>query len=109
MKDNESNKNHDELALERFKIISPILSAIDENADKGKIGLLKSEACGQAGITRKTLTRWLDRYAQSGFDGLKYQGATAEPKRLIPGELVKEAVLLRLEIPSRSVPQIIET
>jgi hypothetical protein len=62
MKDNESSKDRNELALERFKIISPVLSAIDEKADKGKIGLLKSEACGQAGITRKTLTRWLDRW-----------------------------------------------
>ena len=45
----------DEAALGRYKIISPILSAIEENADQGKISLLKAEACGQAGI-RKTLT-----------------------------------------------------
>ncbi|MCL2644960.1 MAG: DDE-type integrase/transposase/recombinase [Betaproteobacteria bacterium] len=104
----ENHRTQDETALERYKIISPILSAQEENADQGKIGLLKSEACGQAGISRKTLARWLNRYAQDGFDGLKYQGAPAIPKRLIPGELVKEAVLLRLEVPNRSVPQIIE-
>jgi len=99
---------NDDIALERFKIISPILSAIEEKADKGKISLLKGEACREAGISRKTLARWLDRYAQNGFDGLKYQGGTAEPKRIIPGELVKEAILLRMEVPTRSVPQIIE-
>lgn len=107
----ENAKNHhpqDETALERYKIISPILTAMNENVDAAKIGLIKSEACGQAGITRKTLARWLDRYAQNGFDGLKYQGTAVTPKRLIPGELVKEAILLRLEVPSRSVPQIIE-
>lgn len=98
----------EEVALERFKIIGLILSAMEEHADRGKIGLLKSEACGQAGISRKTLDRWLNRYAQNGFDGLKYQGTSNKPKRLIPGELVKEAVLLRLEVPTRSVPQIIE-
>jgi len=98
----------DEIALQRFKIISPILSAIDENADLAKIGLMKSEACGLAGVSRKTLGRWLKRYAESGFDGLRFQTPDSTPKRLIPAELVKEAVMLRLEVPSRSVPQIIE-
>jgi transposase InsO family protein len=98
----------EEIALERYRVISPILTAMEESTDKGKIGLLKSEACASAGISRKTLGRWLSRYAQNGFEGLKYQGAPGEKKRIIPGELVKEAVLLRLEVPSRSVPQIIE-
>jgi transposase InsO family protein len=105
----ENNQNaKDEIALERYKIISPILSAMSDGADKAKLALLKGEACAGAGISRKTLARWMDRYASGGFDGLKYQGGTATPKRRIPGELVKEAVLLRLEVPSRSVPQIIE-
>jgi len=105
----ENNTQAQEVAaLERYKIISPILLAMEEKSDSGKIGLLKSEACGQAGISRKTLGRWLNRYAQNGFDGLKYQGTAGKPKRLIPSELVKEAILLRLEVPTRSVPQIIE-
>ena len=103
----ENTKTQDEIALERYKIISPILLAMEENADKGKIGLMKSEACGQAGVSRKTLARWIDRYTENGFDGLKYLSTTV-PKRLIPGELVKEAIMLRLEVPSRSVAQIIE-
>ena len=108
MENAKHDRSRDETALERYKIISPILAAVSERADAAKISLLKSEACGQARITRKTLARWLNRYAESGFDGLKYQGGSVTPKRLIPGELVKEAILLRLEVPSRSVPQIIE-
>ena len=103
--------SRDEAALARYKVISPILSAIEDNADKAKISLLKAEACGQAGISRKTLARWLDRYAQKGFDGLRFNQSTsdgAKPKRKIPDELIKEAILLRLEVPSRSIPQIIE-
>lgn len=107
MENNRNTHVQDEIALERYKIISPILSAITENADRAKIGLLKSEVCGASGITRKTLSRWLERYSESGFDGLRYRGA-ATSKRKIPGELVKEAILLRMEVPSRSVPQIIE-
>jgi len=98
----------EEIALERYRIITPILLAMEEKADKSKLAVLKSEACATAGVSRKTIARWLLRYAQNGFDGLKFRGGSDAPKRLIPGELVKEAVLLRLEVPSRSVPQIIE-
>jgi transposase InsO family protein len=104
----EKRQRYDEIAFERYKIISPILSAIDEGADSGKIGLLKSEACGLCGVSRKTLDRWLNRYAQNGIDGLKYQSGAGASRKLIPGELLKEAILLRREVPSRSVPQIIE-
>ena len=54
-----NNKTQDEIALERFRIISPVLTAIDEKADGAKLSVLKGEACGQAGISRKTLARWL--------------------------------------------------
>jgi transposase InsO family protein len=104
----ENNRTNETVAFERYKIISPILLALEDNADNGKIGFLKSEACGFSGVSRKTLKRWLDRYAQNGIDGLKYQSRSDSSKKLIPGELVKEAILLRREVPSRSVPQIIE-
>ena len=104
----ENNRTNEHIAIERYKIISPILTAIEENADRGKIGFLKSEACGLAGVSRKTLTRWLNRYAQDGLDGLKYQSGSSVTKKIIPDELVREAILLRREVPSRSVTQIIE-
>ena len=104
----ENDRNKEVIALERYKIISPILSAMDENADKGKIGFLKSEACGLAGVSRKTLDRWLAYYAKNGIDGLKYHSSSNASQKKIPGELIKEAVLLRREVPSRSIPQIIQ-
>jgi transposase InsO family protein len=108
MKNTSQARQGDEIALERFKIISPILAAIENNTDKAKIGMLKSETCAVAGISRKTLERWLNRHAEKGFDGLKFQGSATAPQRLIPGELVKEAIVLKLEVPTRSVRQIIE-
>jgi hypothetical protein len=66
----ESVRPQEEIALERYRIISRILSAAEENTDRGKLSLLKSEACALAGISRKTLSRWNTRYAQNGFDGL---------------------------------------
>ena len=104
----ENIKKTEIVALERYKIISPILLAIDDNADKGKIGFLKSEACGLAGVSRRTIDRWLDCYAQKGIEGLKYQSNPSLSKKKIPDELIKEAILLRREVPTRSTPQIIE-
>ncbi|MCL2816031.1 MAG: DDE-type integrase/transposase/recombinase [Oscillospiraceae bacterium] len=108
MENTKSTRTGDETALSRYKIISPIIIALEEQADRGKIGLLKSKACCEGGITRKTLSTWLTRYAQNGLEGLKYKSATVGVKRKIPPELVKEAILLKLEVPTRSVPQIIE-
>ena len=108
MENSKNNQTSAETALERYKIISPILLAMGERADKGKIGQLKSEACGAAGVSRKTLSTWLERYAQEGLDGLKYKSATVGAVRKITIELIKEAIKLKLEVPTRSVPQIIE-
>jgi transposase InsO family protein len=108
MENSKNKSKQEETALERYKIISPILSAIEEKADKGKISQLKAEACKEAGVHRKTISRWIDFYAEKGFEGLKYKSSENTAKRKIPGELVKEAIQLRLEVPSRSIPQIIE-
>jgi transposase InsO family protein len=103
-----NSNTQDETALERYRIISPILTAIDEQADRAKLSVLKGEACGQAGISRKTLARWLNRYGQKGYDGLKYREGNVQTSRIIPDSLVDEAIILRREVPTRSIAQIIE-
>jgi len=108
MKSKENMSRADEMALERLKIITPILAAMDEGIDKDKISLLKAEACRLAGISRKTLGRWLNCYAEKGYDGLKFQSTCGKSQRVIPEDVVKEAILLRSEVPSRSVPTIID-
>jgi len=70
--------------------------------------LLKKEACEQNGISRRTLGRWLDAYQQYGFEGIKPAGREGETRSTIPEGLIQEAILLRREVPGRSIPQIIE-
>ena len=98
----------DEIAVNRHKIIAPIIAAMEEKADAAKIVLLKKEACELAGIHRRTLGRWLDAWAQNGFEGLKPSARVSNTPGAIPEWLIDEAILLRREVPSRSVPQIIE-
>jgi transposase InsO family protein len=99
----------EELAVNRHKIIAPILAAMEEKTDAAKLVLLKNEACEHYGVSRRTLKRWLDAYEKDGFEGLKPQERSI---RLSPGgipeELIDEAILLRREVPGRSVSQIIE-
>jgi len=81
----EKIKNAEVVALERYKIISPILLAIEDNADKGKIGFLKSEACGLAGVSRRTLDLMLFAFGENGTSCRRYlpgsAGLIAMPKK----------------------------
>ena len=102
------NKAAAETAENRYKIISPALSAIDEKADPAKLSQIKAEVCERSGISLRTLDRWILAHAKGGFNGLKPQQRTYRGPNAIPDELVEEAILLRREVPSRSVAQIIE-
>ena len=98
----------EEIAVNRHKIIAPILVAMEEKADAAKLVLLKKDACEQNGIHRRTFERWVASYQQQGFEGLKPVQRDRRNTSTIPEDLLAEAILLRREVPSRSIPQIIE-
>jgi transposase InsO family protein len=98
----------EEIAVNRHKIIAPILAAMEEKADAAKLVMLKKETCEQNGISRRTLNRWLEGYDAHGFEGLKPVPHGHNTPGVIPEDLIGEAILLRREVPSRSIPQIIE-
>jgi transposase InsO family protein len=97
-----------ESATNRYKALTPVLVALDEKADAAKLTQVKRHVCEQAGISERTLRRWMQSYQKDGFDGLK---PIQREKRLtgsIPSELIEEAIMLRREVPGRSISQIIE-
>lgn len=98
----------EEIALSRYKVIAPIIAAMEESADGAKLVLLKKEACEQGGVSIRTVRRWLARYMQYGFAGLGPAERSSDSPGIISEELIAEAILLRREVPSRSVPQMIE-
>jgi len=97
----------DEIALNRYKIIAPVFASMEEQADSAKIASLKKEACEQSGVHIRTLMRWIDSYKECGFDGLKPMERN-NGIRGLSEDLVDEAIMLRREVPTRSVRQIIE-
>jgi len=102
------NKTAAETAENRFKVITPILIAMDEGADAAKLIQLKKNTCERHGISYRTLVRWLDAHEKNGFNGLKPMPRVYHGPNAIPENLIEEAILLRREVPSRSVSQIIE-
>ena len=98
----------EEIAVNRYKVIAPIVAAMEENVDAASLIMLKNEACEQNGIHRRTLGRWLDAHRRDGFEGLKPVDRSSSKPGVVPEGLIDEAILLRREVPTRSIPQIIE-
>lgn len=97
----------DETALERFKLISPLL---DSALDPAKRAQLRQEIARNNGISERSLFRYERAYREGSFSGLKPVSRVSEQiSGPFPGfkEVLDEAILLKREVPTRSVNQII--
>lgn len=96
----------EEIAALRVQMLSPLLA---EGLDPAKASQIKATLCEQTGLSERTLRRYLNQYQASGFGGLKPKGKGRKPtKEAIAPHLLEQAILLRREVPSRSVNQIIQ-
>ena len=95
----------EEIAVQRMKMLGPLL---EEGYDKAKVAKLKREICEKYGISDRTLRRYISEYRKNGFSGLKPKHTGRPGQRSIPGEILKEAIQLRREVPGRSVGTIIQ-
>lgn len=99
-------KKAEAIASERMQILSPLLA---EGLDPAKAREIKQRICQQSGISERTLRRYLAKYREEGFGGLKPKGKGRQLlKATIPSEVLEQAILLRREIPGRSVAQLIQ-
>lgn len=97
----------EETASNRYQILSPLLQ---EGLDQAKIRQLKEQICAQTGLSERTLRRYLVEYRQTGFQGLKPKGRGRQSSVIaaIPDNVLSEAIILRREVPSRSISQLIQ-
>lgn len=100
-----NQKKAEQIAAERVQILSPLLA---EGIDPAKMRELKVRICEQTGLSERTLRRYLAQYRQEGFGGLKPKSKGRSSVCGIAPELIEQAILLRREVPSRSVAQIIQ-
>ena len=61
-------KKAEEIATERLQLLLPLLA---EGLDSARARQLRGQICTRAGISERTLRRYLARYQAQGFDGLK--------------------------------------
>lgn len=92
------------IATNRVQMLAPLLAG---NLDPAKARQLRAQICRETGISDRTLRRYLERYRNEGFLGLQPKGRQREATA-IPGAILEQAILLRREVPSRSVSQLIQ-
>lgn len=94
------------IAAERMQLLSPLLM---EGLDPAKAREIKERICEQTGLSERTIRRYLAKYRQEGFSGLKPKGKGRQPSgSTVPLEVLEQAILLRREVPGRSIAQIIQ-
>lgn len=96
----------EEIAAQRMQLLAPLLA---DGLDAAKIREIKKNICQQTGVSERTLRRYLSQYQAGGFGGLKPKGkGRCRTEETIPSNILNQAILLRREVPSRSVAQIIQ-
>jgi len=99
-------KKAEEMAVQRVQLMSPLLV---EGLDPAKAKELRAGICEQTGLSDRTLRRYLAKYSTEGFAGLKPKGrGQRRTEDAIPQHVLDQAIILRREIPGRSVAQIIQ-
>jgi putative transposase len=95
----------EEIASQRVQLLSPLLA---EGLDPARERQIKAGICEQTGISERTLRRYLSQYKAAGFSGLKPKSKGQQRSEdAIPANILEQAILLRREVPGRSVSQII--
>ena len=96
----------EEIAAKRVQLLSPLLA---EGLDAAKAAQIKRSICQEADVSERTLRRYLAMYRAEGFEGLKPRGRGQDRgEDAVPASVLEQAILLRREVPSRSVTQIIQ-
>jgi putative transposase len=98
-------KKAEEIAAQRVQLISPLL---EKGLDPAKFKEIKERISSQAGVSERTLRRYLAQYQADGFEGLKPKGRGSKIDDAIPPDVLEQAILLRREVPGRSVAKIIQ-
>ncbi|KAF5038527.1 Integrase core domain protein [anaerobic digester metagenome] len=97
----------EQLALQRHEIITPLL---DDSLDPQKKQQLRVRQAQKYGLSTRTISRYEAAYLSGGFSGLKPKSRDKRPSPELPENfeaLIQEAILLKREVPSRSINQII--
>ena len=95
-----------EVAAERMEMIAPLLSPGLTKHDRS---VIKKELAEHYNVSTKTVHRYYMKYLGKGYEGLLPAKQDRSGRRVIPEEVLKEAIEMRKQLPTRSVKDIIFT
>lgn len=99
-------KKAEDIAQQRMQLLSPLLA---EGLDSAEAKEIKIRICEQTGISERTLRRYMAQYREIGFAGLKPKGkGQRRTQEAIPPNILEQAILLRRQVPGRSVTQLVQ-
>lgn len=99
-------KKAEDIAQQRMQLLSPLLA---EGLDPAEAKEIKIRICEQTGISERTLRRYMAQYREIGFAGLKPKGkGQRRTTEAMPPNILEQAILLRRQVPGRSVAQLIK-
>lgn len=99
-------KKAEDIAQQRMQLLSPLLA---EGLDPAEAKEIKIRICEQTGISERTLRRYMAQYREIGFAGLKPKGkGQRRTQEAIPPNILEQAILLRRQVPGRSVTQLVQ-
>lgn len=104
----ETTNWQDNAALERFQMISPLLDPEMDNAKRIQLRRMIAE---NHELSVRTIYRYEKGYREKQFAGLRPMNRKMRRSQKLPDnwdEIVGEAILLKREVPKRSVRQIIK-
>ena len=107
MESKEVRNWRNEEALERYRMIAPLL---DPELDSSKRCMLREQIAEREDISVRTVYRYERQYKEEHFEGLMPKPREKRRTQKLPenwDEIVAEAVQLRKEVPRRSVRQLI--
>lgn len=103
-----SKEWQDNVALQRYAMITPLLS---EDIDNAKRIALRKKIAKDNFTTTRSLYRYEKAYREKGFQGLYPTERQKQRSQALPinfDSLLDEAIQLRREVPERSVEQLIQ-
>ena len=96
----------EEIAAQRVQVLAPLFQ---EGLDAAQQRQLRQQIMQQTGLSERTLRRYLAQYRAEGYQGLVPKARKSQPAAAtIPEEVLQQAILLRREVPGRSVSTIID-
>lgn len=97
-------KTRESIAFARATLIQPLMNSTLDRASRAKAMREISEIAERS---ERTIRRWVKAYEAQGFEGLLPDERDRSQYRVIPEYVVDQAVILRREVPERSVSDII--